>query len=167
PGYARGIGCGVIGQGGDHASVAVGGYCALAAGVVTDFAVFCNVWFCGVPQELVVGFAKGITGFPITRESWRTDQGPRIVTLQRALLLIGGPDIFWKPMEDDDNPPRFYEPLPSGPYKGRTTDKAVVEEKRAAYFETLGWDKRGIPTKETLERMGLGDVDPSMKKLRK
>jgi aldehyde:ferredoxin oxidoreductase len=75
--------------------------------------------------------------------------------------------VFWEPIEDDDNPPRFYEPLPSGPYKGKTTDRALVEQKRATYNETLGWDERGIPTKETLEKLGLGDVEPSMKKLRK
>jgi len=31
----------------------------------------------------------------------------------------------------------------------------------------MGWDERGIPTKETLERLGLKDVDPYMRKLRK
>ena len=59
------------------------------------------------------------------------------------------------------------QPLLSGPYKGRTTDKDLVVEKRASYFETLGWDKRGVPEKETLEKLGLGDVEPAMKKLRK
>jgi len=153
-------------QGGDHTSVAVDGYSEMSAAVFTDSAVICNFCFYGVPQDLVFDFAKGVTGFPITRESWRTETGPRIVTLQRALLLMGGPDIFWKPVEDDDNPPRFYEPLPSGPYKGRTTDRELVRQKRQAYFETLGWDERGIPTEETLKRLGLEDLEPAMKKLR-
>ncbi len=153
-------------QGGDHTSVAVDGYSEMSASVFTDSAVICNFCFYGVPQELIFDFAKGVTGFPITQESWRTETGPRIVTLQRALLLLGGPDIVWKPLEDDDNPPRFYEPLPSGPYKGQTTDKEIVEQKRHAYFDTLGWDERGIPTKERLKKLGLVDLDPSMKKLR-
>ena len=154
-------------QGGDHTSVAVDGYTEMSASVFTDSAVICNFCFYGVPQELVFDFAKGITGFPITRESWRTVTGPRIVTLQRALLLMGGPDVVWKPLKDDDNPPRFYEPLPSGPYKGRTTDRELVDQKIQSYFETLGWDGRGVPTKEGLERFGLGDLESSMKKLRK
>jgi aldehyde:ferredoxin oxidoreductase len=153
-------------QGGDHTSVAVDGYTEMSAAVFTDSAVICNFCFYGVPQELVFDFAKGVTGFPITRESWRTVTGPRIVTLQRALLLMGGPDVVWKPLEDDDNPPRFYEPLPSGPYKGRTTDRELVDQKIQSYFETLGWDERGVPTKEGLERFGLGDIESSMKKLR-
>jgi len=153
-------------QGGDHTSVAVDGYTEMSASVFTDSAVICNFCFYGVPQELVFDFAKGITGFPITRESWRTVTGPRIVTLQRALLLMGGPDVVWKPLEDDDNPPRFYEPLPSGPYKGLTTDRELVDQKIQSYFETLGWDGRGVPTKEGLESFGLGDLESSMKKLR-
>lgn len=61
----------------------------------------------------------------------------------------------------------FYEPPPNGPYKGKTTDRKVVEEQRRNYYKTMGWDERGIPTKETLERLGLKDVDPYMRKLRK
>ena len=119
----------------------------------------------GVPQELVFDFAKGVTGFPITRESWRRETGPRIVTLQKALLLLGGPDVFWELIEDDDNPPRFYEPLPSGPYKGRTTDRELVDQKRGSYFETLGWDERGVPLKETLDRLGIGQVWADLQRL--
>jgi aldehyde:ferredoxin oxidoreductase len=154
-------------QGGDHTSVAVDGFTEMSAAVFTDSAVFCNFCFFGVPQELVFDFAKAVTGFPITQESWRRVTGPRIVTLQRALLLLGGPDVTWEPVEDDDNPPRFYEPLPSGPYKGSKTDEALVKQKRKTYFETLGWDEKGVPTNETLKKLGLSDVDPFMRKFRK
>jgi aldehyde:ferredoxin oxidoreductase len=115
---------------------------------------------------LVFDFAKAITGFPITLNKWRSEIGPRIVTLQRALLLMGGPDLKWEPLKDDDNPPRFYEPLPSGPYKGYVTDKKLVAEKLQTYFETLGWDKRGIPTTETLKNLDLTSLDPMMRKIR-
>jgi aldehyde:ferredoxin oxidoreductase len=154
-------------QGGDHTSVAVDGYSEMSAAVFTDSAVICNFCYYGVPQELVFDYAKAITGFPITQESWRTANGPRIVTLQRALLLLGGPDIVWEPVEDDDNPPRFYEPLPTGPYKGKTTDKELVNEKRLAYFDTLGWDEDGIPTKEGLQKLDLGFLESEMNQLRR
>jgi aldehyde:ferredoxin oxidoreductase len=154
-------------QGGDHTSVAVDGFTEMSSAVFTDSAVFCNFCFFGVPQELVFDFAKAVTGFPITQESWRRVTGPRIVTLQRALLLLGGPDVTWEPVGDDDNPPRFYEPLPTGPYKGSKTDEALVKQKRKTYFETLGWDEKGIPTKETLKKLGLLDVDLLMRRLRK
>jgi aldehyde:ferredoxin oxidoreductase len=122
--------------------------------------------FC-VVQDLIWDFTKVITGWDITMNKWCTEQGPRIVTLQRAQLLLGGPDIFWDPDKDDDNPPRFYEPLPTGPYKGMTTDKKVVEQKKQEYYNTLGWDDRGIPKKETLEKLDLKVLEGIMKKLRK
>lgn len=153
-------------QGGDHTSVAVDGYSDMSGSVFTDSAVFCNFTYYSVPQSLVFDFAKAITGFPITLESWRTVTGPRIVTLQKAFLMMGGPDLEWEPVKDDDNPPRFYEPLPSGPYKGKTTDKKLVDTKLQTYFETLGWDERGIPTKETLKKLDLGFLEKSMSKLR-
>jgi aldehyde:ferredoxin oxidoreductase len=164
--YTHDIAYAVNVQGGDHTTVAVDGYSEHSAALFTDSAVVCTFCFYGVPQKLVFDFAKGVTGFKISRERWRSEIGPRIITLQRALLLIGGPDVFWKPLEDDDNPPRFYEPLPSGPYKGRTTDREITELNRSRYFETLGWDERGIPTEEALKRLGLDDVEPEMKKIR-
>jgi aldehyde:ferredoxin oxidoreductase len=153
-------------QGGDHTSTSTDGYNDMSGAIFTDSAVFCNFTFYGVPQSIVMDYAKAVTGFPITLHSWRSVNGPRIVTLQRALLLLGGPDLRWEPVKDDDNPPRFYEPLPSGPYKGKTTDRKLVDEKLKAYNETLGWDERGIPTKEALKKLDLGFLEKSMAKLR-
>jgi len=152
-------------QGGDHTSQAVDGHREHSGSVFSDSGVFCN--FCRTSQELAFEIARAITGFPITIDSWRKVNGVRIVTLQRAFLMMGGPDMVWTPIEDDENPPRFYEPLPNGPFKGRTTDRDLVVERRATYFETMGWDERGIPRKETLERLDLAELEPSMEKLRK
>lgn len=151
-------------QGGDHTNAASDGYQELSGSVFSDSAVFCM--FCRAPQSIIFDYAKAVTGFPIDIENWRRINGPRIVTLQRALLLLGGPDITWEPLKDDDNPPRFYEPLPTGPFKGKTTDHKLVKRKRLAYFETLGWDKQGIPKTETLERLDLGSLESCMKRLR-
>ena len=153
-------------QGGDHTSLADDSYSDMSGSIFADSGVFCSFAYGGVPQELVFDFAKAITGFSVTIESWRRVTGPRIVTLQKALLLMGGPDVTWKPIEDDDNPPRFYEPLPNGPYAGKTTDRAKVESRMQTYFQTLGWDERGIPTRGTLDKLGLSYVEPFMRKLR-
>ena len=150
-------------QGGDHTSTVRDGYDDMSS-VFMDSAVVCM--FC-VVQDLIWDFARAVTGWDITKDNWCTDQGRRIVTLQRALLLLGGPDVFWDPDKDDDNPPRFYEPLPTGPYKGRTTDKNLVEQKKRKYYSAIGWDERGIPTTETLEKLDLEDLEEEMKRLRK
>jgi aldehyde:ferredoxin oxidoreductase len=153
-------------QGGDHTATAVDGYSDMSGALFFDCAVYCTFTSRGPSQQLQFDFAKAVTGFPITIESWRRINGPRIITLQKALLLMGGPDVTWEPMKDDDNPPRFYEPLPSGPYKGQVTDRERVDVKTQAYFETLGWDERGIPKKETLDRLDLSDIEPFMAKYR-
>lgn len=157
-------------QGGDHTSP-VAETLPKDAGVWTEFnaafgdsAVICLFT---VDADLLWDFTLAVTGWNITEEKWCREQGRRIITLQRILLLLGGPDLFWNPDKDDDNPSRFYQPLPSGPYRGRTTDKTLVEKKKKQYYKAMGWDKRGIPTKEELQKLGLEDVDEEIKNLRK
>ncbi len=117
-----------------------------------DSAVICAF---NAIDDLMFQFLEAITGFGVTREEWMSKHAKRILTLQRIALLLGGPDLYWKPLKDDDLPPRFYEPLPSGPFKGKTVDKGELERARAEYFAFMGWDDHGIPTVETLEALGL------------
>ncbi|MFH1179658.1 MAG: aldehyde ferredoxin oxidoreductase C-terminal domain-containing protein [Candidatus Bathyarchaeota archaeon] len=161
---AHDIGYAVNVQGGDHTSIVTDGFHEMSTSLFNDSAVICN--FARSPLDLIFDFAKAVTGYDISIDIWRRMHGPRITTLQRALLLLGGPDVIWEPVKDDENPDRFYEPLPSGPHKGRTTDQALVKSRRTTYFETLGWDERGIPRKETLNKLGLSDLERSMAKLR-
>jgi aldehyde:ferredoxin oxidoreductase len=66
----------------------------------------------------------------------------------------------------DDNPSRFYEPLPSGPHKGKAADKTTVKKDVKKYYEAVGWDENGIPKAETLKKLGLQDVSRALEKLR-
>jgi len=84
--------------------------------------------------------------------------------MQRALLLLGGPDLKWNPKIHDDNPPRFYEPLPSGPYTGKKVDRAKFEDSKKEYYEEAGWDENGIPKSVVLKNLGLDEVDKVLKK---
>ncbi len=89
------------------------------------------------------------TGWKIDEEDlWQA--GARITTLERAVNLHHGLQ-----RADDELPDRFHrEPLPSGAPPGRL----VVEMDRMVsdYYALRGWDKDGVPTPETLERLGLG-----------
>jgi aldehyde:ferredoxin oxidoreductase len=80
------------------------------------------------------------------------------------MLLLGGPDIRWKANIDDDNPPRFYEPLPTGPYKGKTVNRRVFEEQKLEYYEAMSWDKNGLPKPEVLRKLGLRNVEAKLKR---
>ncbi len=148
-------------QCGDHTSGVYDAYEDMGM-VFLDSAVVCSF----VDGELLWDFYRAVTGWDTTEEQWNRVLGHRIIHIQRAALLLGGPDIVWDPAIHDDNPPRYYEPLPSGPYKDKTTDKKAVEEMKKQYYEAIGWDERGIPKSEVLKKLGLGDVDRALDRLR-
>jgi aldehyde:ferredoxin oxidoreductase len=134
--------------------------------IFNDSGVYCNFNSFGVTRHVRLDFYKAVTGLELTLEEWSRTKALRILQLQRAMLLLGGPDTKWNPKTDDDNPPRFYEPLPSGPYKGKAADKTKVKEDKKTYYKQAGWDTGGIPKSETLRKLGLDDVDKTLDKIR-
>lgn len=156
-------------QGGDHTSTAclpLDDFRSELIMTFNDSAVYCYFNIFGVPRNLKFEFYKAVTGIELTQEDWVNTKALRILQLQRAMLLLGGPDLKWKPKIHDSNPPRFYEPLPSGPYRGKTVDRAKVEGEIRRYYEAVGWDENGIPKTEVLKNLGLDDVDKALEKLR-
>jgi len=134
--------------------------------ILHDSGVYC--WFntFDVPEYLVWGLFEAITGWKVGPKEWYETTARRILHIQRAALLISGPDLRWDPRVHDDNPPRFYEPLPSGPYAGRMVDKAKFEKAKKEYYESVGWDENGIPKSTELKRLGLPEVDRKLEELR-
>jgi aldehyde:ferredoxin oxidoreductase len=156
-------------QGGDHTSAgdftpdkAAGdmnwGFC--------DTAVICGFNVQEENYDMVWEQYRAITGWDTTMDDWNNNLGLKMLSIQRTLLLVGGPDHFWNPDKDDDNPPRWYEPLPTGPYKGKTLDKKEVIDRKKKYYESLQWDDRGIPKIETLKRLDLMELDKYLQKMR-
>jgi aldehyde:ferredoxin oxidoreductase len=100
-------------------------------------------------------FLEAATGMVF--DDTRIDElGDRIYALIRA---------YWVREKDDwsrqmDMPPArwFDEPLTTGDFKGTCLDRARFDRLLSHYYELRGWNRDGIPTKETLERLGLGDV---------
>lgn len=135
-------------QGGDHTSIAFPGS---EMWLLQDTLVVCGFWS-GVDTLAMLNAA---TGFDITEEELNGVMVPRWVALQRLGVFLAG----WT-HEDNTNPPRFFEPLPSGPAEGQAieeeAEQAAVQEAYAAF----GYDERGVPTTETLERLGLSDLEP-------
>jgi aldehyde:ferredoxin oxidoreductase len=164
-GYACSVQCG------DHTSItdlSSDGIVGEVWSVFNDSAVCCNFsGGFGLPRHLKFDFYNAVTGLELTRENWGKSGGLKTLQIQRALLLLGGPDLKWNPKVHDDNPNRFYEPLPSGPYKGKAADRASIKESVHEYYEEVGWDENGIPKSEVLKKLGLGDVDKVLRKLRK
>ncbi len=153
-------------QAGDHTSVA---FIPLDHGnselqtIMHDSAVYCFFNAFKLEDKEIFQFYEAVTGWKLTKEEWYKEKALRILQLQRAMLLLGGPDIQWKPKVDDDNPPRFWEPLPSGPYKGKALDKKRFEEDRLEYYRLVGWDENGVPKPEILRKLGLYDVETKLR----
>lgn len=163
-GYACSVQCG------DHTSITdlpIDGSGSEVWEVFNDSAVLCNFNGFGLPRNFKFDFYNAVTGLNLKREGWGKGGGLKTLQIQRALLLLGGPDLKWNPKVDDDNPSRFYEPLPSGPYKGKAADRTSVRESVQEYYKEAGWDENGVPKSETLKKLGLGDIGKALRKLRK
>jgi len=115
--------------------------------------------FCIISVALFGMFSKFVealeplTGERLTvRDLW--DIGERISNLQRAFNLREGITT-----EDDHIPPRLLEPFKEGLAKGQVPDVAVHLKE---YYQVRGWDLKGIPTKKTLNRLGLDWLIPDL-----
>lgn len=157
-------------QGGDHTSVAglpkksresETWKAFLDSGVVCMFTSFV------ADEKTMIEYLNAVTGWNVTVDELYDEIGPRILSLQRILLLLGGPDIYWDPRIHDDNPPRFYEPLPTGPYKGSAVDRSEVKEKLLEYYREMGWDEDGIPLSDTLKKLGVPEAVVLAERVRK
>ncbi|MGB9785081.1 MAG: aldehyde ferredoxin oxidoreductase family protein [Fervidicoccaceae archaeon] len=56
----------------------------------------------------------------------------------------------------------FKQPLTRGSLAGKKLDLQSYDKMLSMYYEIRGWDKRGIPRKETLSSLGLDFVAPSL-----
>jgi aldehyde:ferredoxin oxidoreductase len=52
----------------------------------------------------------------------------------------------------------FNEPLTDGPLKGSVLNLEKYSDMLDIYYQKRGWSQNGVPTKETLERLGFADV---------
>ncbi|MGD0644583.1 MAG: aldehyde ferredoxin oxidoreductase family protein [Candidatus Bathyarchaeia archaeon] len=78
----------------------------------------------------------------------------RILNLMRAFWVR---EYKEKWTRDLDVPPMrwFKEPLTEGALKGAVLDYEKYKVMLSTYYKKRGWDERGIPTKSTLEKLGL------------
>ena len=57
------------------------------------------------------------------------------------------------------------KPIEQGKFKGSVLESTKFEQMKSNYYALRGWDiATGIPTRETLEQTGLGDVARDLEK---
>ncbi|MCW4009817.1 MAG: aldehyde ferredoxin oxidoreductase family protein [Candidatus Bathyarchaeota archaeon] len=81
----------------------------------------------------------------------------RVFNLMRA-FWIREHNGEWSSQMDSPPPRWFNDPLTEGPLKGSKLNRQKYAELLQNYYNKRGWDKNGVPTKETLKRLGLSDV---------
>ncbi|MFW9781750.1 MAG: aldehyde ferredoxin oxidoreductase family protein [Candidatus Heimdallarchaeota archaeon] len=100
-----------------------------------------------------------VTGIPHTEESILL-RGEAILNLSKCFNIREG----WT-RADDRPPDRFFkEAHTKGPAKGYTLNEDGYQKILSGYYEARGWDKEtGIPTDETLKKLGLDFVIGKLK----
>ncbi|MGQ9654334.1 MAG: aldehyde ferredoxin oxidoreductase family protein [Thermodesulfobacteriota bacterium] len=103
----------------------------------------------GMDMEDVATLLSAVMGARISVEAlWLA--GERIWNLERLFNVREG---FKK--EDDSLPPRLLrEPMPSGPAAGHVVE---IDALLSDYYVVRGWDREGVPTADTLDRLGLSE----------
>jgi aldehyde:ferredoxin oxidoreductase len=104
-----------------------------------------NTFMTPSPEDYV-DLLAGVTGWDVTAQEIM-EIGERIYNVERLFNVREGDpgDYLSRRLVE--------EPLPDGPAKGETAKKAL-EVMLPAYYEARGWEN-GVPTKETLKRLGL------------
>jgi aldehyde:ferredoxin oxidoreductase len=108
--------------------------------------------------DVIPALYMAATGFDLTKEQL-LETAARVTNVERAHNCRLGLTAA-----DDTLPPRFTEdPMPEGPSKGKVYD--ILEPMKEAWYTVQGWDpKTGIPKRETLEALGLGDIADDLEK---
>ena len=95
----------------------------------------------------IIGMVSAATGFDFRFEELM-EIGERAIQLQRKLYLqLGG--------KDSELLPFMEQAIPEGPSKGSKINKVDFNHARKYYYEIMGWDEKGWPKKETLNRLGI------------
>jgi len=77
--------------------------------------------------------------------------GERIYNLERIINTNRGIH-----RSDDTLPYRvMHEPIDDGPAQGRYCPPEILDDMLDAYYKIRGWDADGVPTGETVSRLGL------------
>jgi aldehyde:ferredoxin oxidoreductase len=126
------------------------------AGYVADvkwyLPFFDSLGICRLPNrefpEILVDMLNAATGLDFTTQEV-TDIGLRILNLMRVFNLRRG-----RTRKMDHPSPRYGSVPVDGPGRGRDISPHW-ERMLDIYYDKLGWDREGRPTRETLGRLGL------------
>ena len=117
---------------------------------IVDSLGLCSTMRAGITLEDQAKAFSLVTGMEINTED--LDQSAeRIINLERMYNVKLGLD-----RKDDTLPNRFIEePMPKGESKGQTVDLETLLD---GYYEVMGWNSNGLPSKEKLREIELNEL---------
>ncbi|MGC9444579.1 MAG: aldehyde ferredoxin oxidoreductase family protein [Candidatus Methanospirareceae archaeon] len=113
-----------------------------------DSLVVCKFAFFGAGEEEYANILSAVTGVAFTSEDLMRI-GERIWNLERLYNLRAG---FRK--DNDILPARFFDET----VNGRVINREEFLKTRTEYYRMRGWDDNGVPTFQTLKRLGLDQM---------
>jgi aldehyde:ferredoxin oxidoreductase len=119
--------------------------------ILLDVAGMCALYTVNTQPPAMVELISGVTGWDLSWEE-ALKAGRRILTLRQAFTAREGitPDQIDLPSRIKD------EPLP---VKSGAPPKIDFGALKAGYFAEMGWDiKTGMPTRQTLEELGISEL---------
>jgi aldehyde:ferredoxin oxidoreductase len=111
--------------------------------IIADSLGVCVIALLTTPLKLWAKAYEAVTGEKITEGELMT-VAERTRTLERLFTLKHGDG-------KDDLSPRLFKGEPK-------LDREELEEMKRVYYSLRGWDENGVPTPETVEKLGLGDL---------
>ena len=121
--------------------------------VLTDSLVLCHfTYHLPLTLEQKIRLLNGASGESYTEEDIFLF-AKRVAVLTRSFNVREGVS-----RKDDELPPKFWTPQSQGPREGRTAfvNREDFEASLDVFYRLRGWDQNGVPTKETIEEVGLG-----------
>ena len=101
---------------------------------------------------------EAVTGWKVT--TWKLMKAvERGMTMMRVFNIREG---FTR--KDDTLPDRFFTSPREGPLKGVKIDPAAFQKAQESYYQMMGWDKEGVPTRGCLEALDLEWAVPYLRK---
>ncbi len=118
---------------------------------VIDSAILCYFTKFGFTLKEVWQMINACTGFNYRNPRELEKVGERVTTLARLFNVREG---FTK--KHDTLPQRcLSEPLAAGPAKGHVVE---LDEMRAEYYQSMGWDENGIPAQQKIKELELDEI---------
>jgi aldehyde:ferredoxin oxidoreductase len=99
--------------------------------------------------EKFLTLLNAATGWDV-EENEALEVGERGLTMARMLNYEYGIDESYEEL-----PERMYQPIENGASKGMAMDKEKFVKMKKEYYDIMGWDDKGKPKKETLERLEI------------